>query len=123
MGSIIQAKCRCGFESKEIMAGGGMLNFMNTLKAPALCPNCYTFTIRNYFNKYNYCSKCKSKVIFYNDKKLWKDKNASQDELDSIFWWNTDMFTDEAFVLPNTIYLCPKCREYKMKFYRCGFWD
>lgn len=123
MGSLLQAKCECGFESKLIYAGGGFFIFKETLKAPALCTNCYTFTIRNYLKKYNYCNKCRSKIIFYNDKKLWKDKNASQDELDSIFWWGIDFLNDKAFVLPNTLYVCPKCREYKMKFYPCGLWD
>jgi hypothetical protein len=121
MGKIIQAECDCGFKSKKIFAGCGFI--LSGLTAPALCTNCYTFTIRNYFQKYNYCSKCRSKVTFYNDKKLWKNKNVSQDEYDSIFWWNIDMFSDEAFVLPNTLYLCPKCREYKMQFYSCGNWD
>lgn len=120
MGSIIQAKYECGFESKPIYAGGGMLDFKEILTAPAVCTNCYTFTIRNYLKKYNYCSKCRFKITFYNDKILWKDKGASQDELDSIFWWSINLFADEAFVLPMTSYLCPKCREYKMKFYSCG---
>jgi len=123
MGSIIQAHCECGFKSKEILAGGGMLDFKEVLTAPALCTSCYIFTVRNYLNKYNYCSKCKSKITFYNDKKLWKDKNASLDEFKSIFWWSINLFTDEAFVLPMTSFLCPKCREYNMKFYPCGLWD
>ena len=123
MGSIIQANCECGFKSRLIYAGGGMMNFKETLTAPALCTNCYTFTVRNYFKKYNYCSKCRSKITFYDDKSLWKDKDASQDEFDSIFYWNIDIFNDTAFILPNTIYLCPKCKKFKMNFYPCGDWD
>ena len=123
MGSIIQANCECGFKSKLICAGGGMLNFKDTLIAPALCTNCYTFTVRNYLKKYNYCSKCRSKVTFYNNKSLWKDKDVLLDEFDCIFYWNIDTFDDIAFILSNTMYLCPKCREFRMKFYACGFWD
>lgn len=121
MGKIIQANCECGFKSKELLAGRGFYTF--TLTAPALCTNCYTFTTRNYFRKYNYCSKCSNRVIFYNNKTLWKDKNPSQDELDTIFWWNIDRSKGEAFVLPNTFFLCPKCRKYKMQFCSCGFYD
>jgi len=123
MGTIIQAKCECGFKSKEIYAGGGFKNSEDVLSAPALCTNCYTFTVRNYFSRYNYCSKCKSKVTFYNSDKLWKDKNVSQDEFDSIFWWNIDFLNNKAFILPNTLYLCPECKKFKMKFYFCGFYD
>ena len=123
MGSIIQAKCECGFKSRKIYAGGGFKNFKDVLSAPALCTNCYTFTIENYLTKSNHCKKCRSKITFYDDKSLWKDKNISTDEEDCIFYWEINLFDNKAFKLPDIFYLCPKCREFKMKFYTCGFWD
>lgn len=120
---MIQAICECGYKSIEIYAGGGFMNFKDVLSAPALCTNCYTFTIRNYFTKYSYCKKCKSKITFYDDRSLWKDKNASTGEKNCIFYWNVDFINDIAFRLPATSYLCPKCREFKMNFFTCGLWD
>lgn len=123
MGSIIQANCECVYKSDLIYAGGGMANFEETLNTPALCKNCYTFTVRNYFSKDNYCSKCESKITFYDNKSLWKDKDVSLDKLDSIFYWSIDISNNTAFILPNTMYLCPKCRKFKMKFNPWGNWD
>jgi len=126
MGTMIQAKCECGFKSEKIFAGGGFMDFMNVLTAPALCTNCYTFTIRSYLAKHNYCKKCKSKITFYNDKSLWKDKNISTSERNCIFYWEIDpivSLNNGVFRLPDTAYLCPKCREFKMKFYNIGIWD
>ena len=123
MGSIIQAECECGFKSKKIYAGGGFKDSEDVLLAPALCTNCCTFTVRNYFSRYNYCSKCKSRVTFYNSDKLWKEKDAPQDEFDSVFWWNIEQRNNAAFILPDILYLCPKCREFKMSFFSCGLYD
>src|SRR3990170_2583874 len=102
MGDIIQAKCECGFKSGEIYAGGGFMNFKDVLSAPALCTNCYTFTIKNYLVKDNHCKKCKSKTTFYDDKSLWKDKNISTSEENCIFYWNIDLISNIAFRLPIT---------------------
>ena len=119
MGTIIKAICNCGFKSEDVFAGGGFSNFRTICLAPALCLNCKTFVVKNYLNKYSRCPVCRKKVTFYNNPIL----QVSTVDLDkeSIFSWHTK--EKEEFLLPDTLYLCPKCEQIRLKFVWIGNWD
>ena len=102
MGSILAAKCSCGFEYDWINAGGGMLNFHEVCYAPALCKECNIFVVKNYLQMFCKCPQCKKKVLFYNDPSLQKEPLKVVDETeeyDSIFYWNISD-EDKPFILP-----------------------
>jgi DNA-directed RNA polymerase subunit M/transcription elongation factor TFIIS len=124
MGSIIKAVCGCGFESENIFAGGGFMNFMTNLTAPALCQKCQSFLVSNYLDKGSKCSKCGGTLLFYNDPSLQivnANDASSEHEQDVFSWRHPDK--GREFRLIDTLYLCPKCKEMKMKFIGVGCWD
>lgn len=122
MGSIIKAICECGFESGDIFAGGGFLNFQTICSAPAICLNCNRFLIKNYMKKYSKCPVCWKKVTFYNDPSVQIQINESYKKSDNVFSWHVNDEKGE-FRLPNTRYLCPKCGKMTLKFEKVGNWD
>jgi len=122
MGGIIEAHCKCGFESGAIYAGGGMSNFLKVCNAPAICLNCNIFLIENYIEKHSKCPKCREKVTFYNDPKVQEQVSESYETYNDIFSWNINDEKGE-FRLPNTRYYCPGCNEMTMEFLSVGNWD
>ena len=120
MGSILQGHCKCGFDTGDIFAGGGFLNFQKTCNAPAICIKCSKFLIKNYMKKETVkCPTCRGKVTFYNDSTL--QRPTVKVEFDEIFSWNID--DESLFTLPNTKYLCPKCKKMTLVFGHGGCWD
>ena len=125
MGSILAAKCSCGFEYDWINAGGGMLDFHEVCNVPALCRNCNILVVKNYLHKFCRCPQCRKKVIFYTDPSLQKDPLEVVDETgedNSLFYWNIN-YDDKPCILPNTKYLCPLCGKFDMIFEDVGCWD
>lgn len=122
MGGIIKAHCKCGFESENIYAGGGMLNFHEICNAPAICLNCNIFLIKNYMKKHSKCSECRGKVTFYNDLQVQEQVSESYKWYNDMFSWNVSDEKGE-FRLPDTKYLCPKCNKMTMEFLDVGNWD
>ena len=64
MGSILKAKCECGFKTK-FPGGAGKVDFNEKCNFPAICENCKEFVVINYLAKYHRCPKCRKKVKFY----------------------------------------------------------
>lgn len=122
MGGIIKAHCKCGFESEDIYAGGGRSNFLEVCNAPAICLNCNIFLIKNYMKEQSNCPKCRKKVVFYNDPQVQEQASESYESYNDIFSWNVSDEKGE-FRLPDTKYLCPKCKEMTMEFLDIGNWD
>ena len=122
MGSILRAKCKCGFTSETILAGGGMLNFHEVCNAPAICLNCNLFLIKNYMKKYSKCPKCRKKVTFYNNPQIQKKMPESYKKYNEIFCWYIDKIKG-TFRLPDTQYFCPNCKEMTLEFFDLGNWD
>ena len=122
MGNIFRGLCQCGFDTNEIFVGGGFVNFMDTCNAPAICPHCNEFLIRNYMKKNAArCPGCHSIVTFYDDPSLQRPSTGT-DEYDYLFIWRI-ADKDEFFKLPDTKYLCPKCRNMTLRFEDKGCWD
>jgi DNA-directed RNA polymerase subunit RPC12/RpoP len=138
MGAVIQARCPCGFQSGQILAGGGFKNYKELCAAPALCLKCMQLVIKNYYEKDSKCPECGEKVTFYNDPKLQAPKDAIKgvsqrppSPFEEIMSWyrKRDVFAwvreeDKlTFRLPNIQYLCPKCQKVTMEFLYVGDWD
>jgi hypothetical protein len=61
-GSLIQAKCGCGFASKEFPQGGGFGNFMVVDMEPAYCGKCRELVVLNYKEPHPRCPQCNGAV-------------------------------------------------------------
>jgi hypothetical protein len=121
MGSKLRGLCRCGFDTGDIFAGGGFVNFMETCNAPAICVNCSEFLVRNYMARDTaVCPGCEGKVTFYDDPSV--QAPLGEKRYDYLFVWRiTDK--DEFFKLPDTNFLCPKCKKMTLVFEEVGSWD
>ncbi len=116
MGTIIEATCECGYSSGEIWQGAGMLTFTTQDMEPAFCEKCRKVIVLNYMEDDPRCpSECEGEPRFYNDPSLQKIPDDRQTERSTIQWRN--------FFLPDVNYLCPRCREMKMRFRGVGDWD
>jgi len=130
VGNLLIAHCPCGFKHSAGV-GGGFLNHDTIDNEPALCPACDNFSIQNYIAKNHGCAKCGSRVVFYNDPSLMADPSkavlpgspvALPDGLEPIHYWAAQL-REHAFILPDTEYLCPNCKQKSMKFSCYGNWD
>ena len=126
MGSVIQARCPCGFESGQIFAGGGFKNFEQVDAAPALCMTCMQLVVMNYYDNDSKCPSCGERVTFYKDPKLQAPDQKMQDLRQSRFpvdRLRAEMLAREVYGNPDVQYLCPKCGKFTMKFFCVGDWD
>jgi ribosomal protein L37AE/L43A len=102
------------------MVGGGMMNFVESVKIPFSCYDCGTIGIKNIYSPSNKCSKCRKEMVMYGK----KVKDIYHDEYRySVFDWRMGSFGDEGYVLMNEDYQCPKCKKMSLKFETNGMWD
>ena len=119
MGTIIIARCQCGFYSGDFHAGGSMVGSVEAFYAPALCEKCGIFLVENYLQKHARCPECRSRVTFYNEPRLQDQSWCSGKTALS---WHVGE-GKEVFELPDTGYLCPNCGEKKLRFSEPAHWD
>ncbi len=121
MGSILRGLCKCGFDTGDIYVGAGFVNFMETCNAPAICLHCNEFLVRNYMaGDAARCPGCEAKVTFYDDPSV-QDASGKK-RYDYLFVWRI-ADKDEFFKLPDTNFLCPKCKKMALIFEEIGNWD
>lgn len=119
MGTIIIARCPCGFYSGDFHVGSSMTNSVESFYAPALCEKCRKFLVENYLQKHTRCPECRSRMTFYNEPRL---RDPSRGSGATVLSWHVGG-EKEAFDLPDTGYLCPDCGEMRMKFLEPARWD
>ena len=121
MGSIITPNCsKCKFPFKQMMVGGGMMDFRESVKIPFSCYDCGTIGLKNIYSPANKCSKCKKEMVMYGKKV--KDVNSDKYRY-SVFDWGMGSFGEEGYVIMNENYQCPKCKEMSLNFEPNGMWD
>ena len=121
MGIILRGLCKCGFDTGDIFAGAGFVNFMDTCNAPAICLRCHEFLVRSYMDKETArCPGCDAKVTFYDDPSV--QEPLGNKRYDYLFVWRIGG-RDEFFKLPDTNFLCPKCKNMTLVFEEMGNWD
>ena len=117
VGSIVDGACRCGYEKKEMCLGGGMLDSSSVVKFPYYCEACEEVVVHNTFMKPAIC-RCGQVLVRYDNPTLSKPKSEKPSE---VFYWNVKY--DEKLVLTDNGYLCPKCKEYTLKWFDGGYWN
>jgi DNA-directed RNA polymerase subunit RPC12/RpoP len=134
MGAMIEGRCPCGFQSGQILAGGGFKNLKEVCAVPALCVKCMQLVIKNYHDKDSKCQGCGEKVTFYNDPKLQAPRNEMEhlgqsklppervmaQELGRVVFDWGGREDESRFRLPNIQYLCPKFQKMTMEFLYVG---
>jgi predicted RNA-binding Zn-ribbon protein involved in translation (DUF1610 family) len=123
LGSILLAKCKCGYVSSEIYAGGGFLNSDTLCRVPAMCQTCGEVVEVNLLESDTKCPKCKGNVSIYSNKALFKDsiKVRRENKRPDIFDWSIKGKIN--FILSDFLYFCPKCKKYSLRFEDTGCWD
>lgn len=119
MGTIVTAKCSCGFKREMLSLGGGMMNFKTVCDVPAVCIECGNFFTANYIEERNSlkCPMCNEKANFYNIPSL-REKDT---DLQPVFSWRIS--AQDFFELPDAKYYCPRCKKMKLRFIESGNWD
>ncbi len=119
MGSIVIAKCGCGFE-RQMYLGGGMRNFETYCAFPVYCGKCRTFFEANLYQKEIACPACgEAKDVFaYDDGLIGKQRGARV-----VFRWATEHAIGRDLVLTDGAYLCPQCGQFALSFAMAGYWD
>jgi Zn finger protein HypA/HybF involved in hydrogenase expression len=117
MGSRIKAKCTCGYAA-EVTTGCGMQGPVPDY-FPAYCPRCAEVVPADATTWPTVCSRCGDEVRFYDARELQLTP-GSLEVLDE------RTVTDPAIRhrLNDGAYLCPKCREFGLRFRAGGLlWD
>lgn len=112
MGSVIKAKCDCGYE-KEITVGCGRLNFKTTQYYPYFCKTCQEVVSCNVLNEEKLCKSCKTQdKIPYSNKQLIAKKG------------NDIVFKSFENTITDGIYKCPCSKDGNLIFSDTGIiWD
>lgn len=116
MGTMIDASCECGYETKMMFLGGGMYNYTTECSFPFYCVDCSILFVSNMFDKKTVCPKCHKTVVYPYDSEKAFDTAGK----DTVFHWNA---RDKKLVLTDGNYICPACRKFSLKFFDVGCWD
>ena len=112
MGSQVKAICKCGL-NKEILIGGGRLNYLSVDFYPFVCLECQDVVEANLLEETPICPDCLSTdLISYKSQELIGAKGKVK-----IVKWGDNYLT-------NGTYKCPNCKQLTLQFHNGGiFWD
>jgi len=134
MGDLLDIKCSCGFEIKNIGVGGGM----NGVSQLYTCKKCQKFDVTFSSMTYEKCNKCSTSLF----KKLFpfffKNEQKEKEDICSLCngtgeFVNFSDYKKECSECKNEIefideellneFPCPQCNEKKIKVSNVGIWD
>lgn len=104
MGTLLKARCECGFENEKIYFGAGMEDD-NKCLVPALKNDSSTIEMIDIRKKRNHLT-----YAFYTDKIFFKDEF-------------NEYYNAWEFKISKKNNLCPKCKDYKLDFIYRGEYD
>ena len=119
MGSIIQAKCSCGYETESMFVGGGISTSTTNCTFPAYCDTCKVMLQADLITKSLKCPTCYNEVVSYDEERISMNNNGY-----GVFSWSFSINNIERTVrLTEQKNLCPKCQQFTMGFVNLGNWD
>jgi hypothetical protein len=138
MGSILMTTCKCGYESEDLLVGGGMMDFNGRLEIPYSCNNCKIVSSVNIFKNVDgelpsssirnkiQCKKCRRLVSYYGT--ISEDIFENIEDTMYLFSWEFSILKDNSHIemmysLQDKLYDCPKCNNTDMRFNSIGNWD
>ena len=106
MGTILYAKCKCGYEKDNIYVGGGMSNFRTYNPFPHYCQDCKIMFEANLYDEQISCTECgSSNIVPYDDPSVCNTDESIPRSRSTKVW-----------VLTDGECLCPNCGEMTLKF-------
>ncbi len=122
MGNILRGTCTCGFDTGEIFAGCGYISHTDACNAPAICPSCSGFLVRDYLKKETaVCPGCHGRLTFYDDPSLFVTPSGAEGN-GHLFTWKL-AGREGHFRLPRARFLCPGCKQMTLVFEDTGTWS
>lgn len=122
MGSIYEAKCKCGFTVNDLYLGAGMRDFRENCSIPFYCDNCEKVETGNILHQgklhlHKTCSICKREMKPYGS----VVQESERQEQDYSFSWSIEELG--TYILPDTLQHCPQCKTAKLNFTCLGCFD
>lgn len=105
MGSILLAKCPCGYEQDDLLLGCTRSSAEWLLSMPALCESCKIVTAVNLQDPKARCPECAGAAVPYSDANM----KRPEDQGSPPSFFENDL--DESHR-----YRCPRCAEVTMVF-------
>lgn len=118
-GTLVQARCECGYRSGDLPLFGGRRNFESVCNFPAYCPGVKKVLLVNMFDQKPSNLDCTGgRLIPYDDPSLIGDPGKR-----AILAWNTRDRLGRDLKITDGAYLCPVCGHKKLRFIKTGKWD
>jgi hypothetical protein len=112
MGSMMVARCACGYESGTLLIGGGMLDFHEVCYWPAWCESCFEVVAVNAMPTSPACGRCGSPVVLY---------GQVQRDIDRFDWCTPD---GRCFAMGDgPVHPCRICATDRLEFEHVGTFD
>ena len=116
MGSIAIASCSCGYQSGDLLIGGGMRSFQNSCCFPALCREGDHLVTVNMFDEPRHCPDGHKGIPTpYNDGSLFEKRGRKV-----VVNW---VHRGHSLELTDGAYLCPNCHKFGLEYSWTGMWD
>lgn len=117
MGDILRAICsQCGFVSEDLYTGFGFIGAGDHSMEPSICPECFSFKLRDRRHPPQLCRRCGTEVVFYGDRQFSMLFFADPSQAVSVAEDSTDVLTEGS-------HICPECLKVALSFERLGHWD
>jgi hypothetical protein len=119
VGSLIEARCQCGFHAPMAL-GGGMRSSQLLCAFPARCPKCGKGDVINLIQPPDACRFCNEKVtmLAYDDPAVAGVRHGN-----TVFSWNVSDEIGRTVRLTDEPYPCFVCGEKQLTFSLVGMWD
>ena len=116
MGTLYIARClNCGYKTKTLSFGGGMMNFTTFDGEPVYNFATKEIEVANGKKREKIQEENPNIGFCFHDEKLYRDHQDYSIELGGDA--GVEHFQDKK------LYLCPKCNEFKIVFWWQGMWD
>ena len=121
VGQILQAECPCGFKSRDLYVGCGMIG--GVCGVPVACPQCHIVWVEDSKSGKRTCRKCKA-ALYY----LHEDGSFTPADVLARFkvrfpWCLDETREEDIEYTPEVRYRCPNCGKLEMALVGAGCWD
>lgn len=124
MGAIVKGLCSCGYESRELDIGGGMMPGSGD-RVPVCCPDCSSMWAADASRASHPCRRCRGETY-----RLHEAGNFAPADCLTRFRvsypWDldcTELDDEETGPVPDVRYRCPDCGKIEMDLAEYGCWD
>jgi len=121
MGEIFKAECPCGFKSRDLFVGCGMMD-SHHCNVPLACPDCHVVWVEDLRSEKRTCRKCKTMLYYLHEDGSFIPTDVLR-RLKVNFPWDLDCTEEDVKSLPEVCYRCPKCGKMEMRLVHYGCWD